>query len=208
MQTYIYDFADTANGAVNASTLADEIEAGASWSVPFDGVVIRLGPSKIEANFDDPGLSAGEQTTLAGIVAAHVGVETAEHIAAVRKIALDSNATGTWQDVITLTTPALTKGWYRVSASCSINTAAAPVTPFTDWAQGRLQEEVNGGGATSIRFFSGLSDAYANPGMIRMVFCQHGDVLEYKLAHRRQGAATSEVRDAVISIEPWDGPVS
>lgn len=208
MQTYTYDFTDTANGEVNAAKLDDEISNGGPWSSNFAGVTIRVAAQQFDVLFEDPALPGGEVTALDAIIAAHVGASTENYAGAIRKIAADSNATGIWQNVLTLTTPALAKGWYRIVASCGMRTAAAPVTPFLDGTEARLQENLNAGGATTIQNGAALFERTSRQTMIRLVFAQHGDVLEYTLDHRRFGTATSEMRDASISIEPFDGPVS
>lgn len=207
MTTYGYTFSDTANGQVNADKLDAEITDAGPWSVNFDGVVVKPAPQIIEVRFDDPGLNAGEVTTLNGIIAAHQGEDTVTLTAAVRDPFLVQNPAGSFIDVLRITTPPLTKGWYKVVCSTVLRTQAAPTTPFTDFAEARFSEDENGGGASAIGGFAGLFDRDMPGSITRMVFAQHGDVFEWALELRRQGTAVAEARDSVISVEPFDGRV-
>jgi hypothetical protein len=115
-QTYNYKISDTANDKVNSELLTEEINASAISTGVLEAIsTVDAAPPNDDLDITfDVALSAGDKTTLDGVVAAHQGTNTIERIQRQQSTAIADNLTNVDIVKVTLTTLPHKAGLYFI----------------------------------------------------------------------------------------------
>lgn len=188
--TYNYDLQlDFPNQAINEDVLTAEIQ-GSSISTPLVG--ISVSGDDVDIIFQDA-LSAGDKTTLDGLVAAHQGVPFSDTVQRAFSEGESQTTSTDYQEKLSLSTGPLPQGDYLVSWYCEIG-----VDTLLGGSGVFAQVTYNG---TERGFTSSDSDFYRSFSGSAIVQLSAGDSPTIAINWRRVGASnTAEIRRARLLI--------
>jgi hypothetical protein len=192
-QTYNYSIAnDTANGEVNSTVLQSQINDSSIST----GVLIDIGTTGDDLGITfDVALSAGDKTTLDGVVAAHTGVSLTGNTQQGTSEGASTTTQTTYQNKLGPTSQPLVGGVYQLIWYCELR--------VTGGLGDRCQVRVRFNGSNVGEGNNEQPNWNPASGSGALTFAD-GDTPAFDIMFRRQGVAgdTAEVRRARLYLIP------
>jgi len=193
MNNYPYSVDDDFGGVVpNFTQLRQEIEAAGITSATYQYHTRE--EDEVQLWFDGP-LSAGDETILDGVVAAHVPANTTQSAQKAQSLAEEQTPETTWQQKLSLTLPPMKNGDYQFNWYCEIKTAGQAV-------QARVTYNGNEQGITTW----GENFYHSFSGVV-VATMQEGNAPTVAIEYRVFGSGPAYIQRARLSVVLLDREV-
>lgn len=182
---------DPTVAAAGITIIADRIDLTSTE----DDVAVSMSFRDTGGGLDWSDIGATEQAAILAVLAAHAGTPTTSETQAELVNATTETSGAGWSDKVTIETPPLAAGKYRIEATCEHYLSGAPTTPGTDHSRARLWIDAASHGQDS--------HYHEIPHWTQMLaskVVKEGETISAALQHCRIGSVEAKIGRARLTV--------